>query len=202
MAAHRMRWTTRGSGEPVVLVHSSGMSSRQWRRLADSLASTHQVVVPDLLGYGQSTPWPEGERAHFALDQLALEALVDRVVARTGERVHIVGHSYGGFLALLVALHRATFVRSVTAYEPVSFRVLRSAKTWERSNSRERASAPSACAKSSCVAAPSKRASTVGMRSTSDTALSTRSGAPTAGTQATGPIDSSVLVQTNVVSSG
>lgn len=125
LGGHRMRWTTSGSGaETVVLVHSSGMSSRQWRRLAETLAATHRVVVPDLLGYAESSPWPEGERAHFVLDQLALEALIDRLAAAGG--VHLVGHSYGGFLALLVALHRPAAVRSVAAYEPVSFGVLRS----------------------------------------------------------------------------
>ena len=118
---HRMRWTPRGQGEPVVLVHSSGMSSRQWRRLGDALEKTHTVIAPDLFGYGQSTPWPLGERAHYVLDQLAIEALIDRL----GDRVHLVGHSYGGFLALLAALHRPR-VRSVAVYEPVSFGVLRS----------------------------------------------------------------------------
>jgi pimeloyl-ACP methyl ester carboxylesterase len=122
---HRLRWTPRGSGEPVVLVHSSGMSSRQWRRLGDRLSTSHLVVVPDLLGYGASTPWPREEHAHFAIDQLALERLVDRLVREAGT-VHLVGHSYGGFLALLVALHRPGAIRSVAVFEPVSFGVLRS----------------------------------------------------------------------------
>ncbi len=122
---HALRWTERGQGETVVLVHSSGMSSRQWRRVSDALEPRLRVVLPDLLGYGESSPWPSDERFHFTMDLLALEALIDHLVAERGP-VHLAGHSYGGFLALLVALHRPRALRSIAVYEPVSFGVLRS----------------------------------------------------------------------------
>jgi len=122
---HTLRWTERGAGEPVVLVHSSGMSSRQWRRIADALEPRFRVVLPDLLGYGASSPWPPEERFHFTMDLLAVEALLDRLVADHG-RVHLAGHSYGGFLALLAALHRPHALKSIAVYEPVAFGVLRS----------------------------------------------------------------------------
>ncbi len=122
IADHAMRWTARGEGVPLVAVHSSGMSSRQWRKLETELAPGLRLVAPDLLGYGESSPWPVAERFHFVLDQLAIE----RVIEAQGEPVHLVGHSYGGFLALLVALHHPGRVRSVSVFEPVSFGVLRS----------------------------------------------------------------------------
>jgi pimeloyl-ACP methyl ester carboxylesterase len=125
LGKHVLRWTERGAGDPVVLVHSSGMSSRQWRRLESELSTTHRVVMPDLLGYGDSTPFPDDDRFHFVLDELALERLVDQLATEAGP-VHLVGHSYGAFLALLVAIHRPAIVRSVAVYEPVSFGVLRS----------------------------------------------------------------------------
>lgn len=120
-----LRWSERGTGEPVVLIHSSGMSSRQWRRIADALAPRFRVVLPDLLGYGESSPWPRDERFHYTMDLLAIEALIDHVVATYGP-VHLAGHSYGGFLALLAALHRPRALRSIAVYEPVSFGVLHS----------------------------------------------------------------------------
>jgi pimeloyl-ACP methyl ester carboxylesterase len=125
VAGHTMRWTERGEGPRVVLVHSSGMSSRQWRRIAELLASRFRVVLPDLIGYGHSSPWPRGEQFHFSLDQLALQAMLDRLNDDDGP-VHLAGHSYGGFLALLAALHRPRALRSIAVYEPVSFGVLRS----------------------------------------------------------------------------
>jgi predicted GNAT family N-acyltransferase/alpha-beta hydrolase superfamily lysophospholipase len=109
-----------GVGEPVVLVHSGGFSARQWRRLAQSLEATHHVLAPDLLGYGASSPWPNGKPFHLRQDLGALEMLVDSLAGR----VHLVGHSYGGLLALKVALSRPSRVQSLSVFEPVSFGVL------------------------------------------------------------------------------
>ncbi len=108
-----------GSGAPVVLVHSSGMSGRQWRRLAATLVErNYRTVVPDLSGHGRSPPWPETTSFDFAIDVAQLVALV----AAEPEPVHLIGHSYGGFLALLVA--RAVPVRSLVLYDPVAFGTL------------------------------------------------------------------------------
>ncbi|NMO22160.1 alpha/beta hydrolase [Pyxidicoccus fallax] len=109
-----------GSGPPVVLVHSGGFSARQWRRLGEALAPTHRTVIPDLLGYGESSQWPVGAPFHFRQDLTALEALM----ARVGQPVHLVGHSYGGFLALQLALARPASVKSLAVFEPVAFGVL------------------------------------------------------------------------------
>ena len=45
-----------------MICRSSGMSSRQWRRLEAELSSTHRVIAPDLLGYGESSAFPDTER--------------------------------------------------------------------------------------------------------------------------------------------
>ena len=109
-----------GAGDPVVLLHSSGMSSRQWRRLADRLAPTHRVIAPDLLGSGNNPPWPDGAPFHFDDDLAALEHLL----AGIGGRVHLVGHSYGALLALKLAQRDPARVRSLAAYDPVAWGVL------------------------------------------------------------------------------
>lgn len=112
----------RGAGDPVLLVHSSGFTSRQWRRLAEALAPTHRVLAPDLLGYGDSSPWPDGEPFELEQDVAALAGLVD------GEApVHVVGHSYGGLLGLQLALAHPDRVRSLAVYEPVAFGILHEA---------------------------------------------------------------------------
>ncbi|HVK83411.1 MAG TPA: alpha/beta hydrolase [Kofleriaceae bacterium] len=102
--------------DTVLLIHSGGFTSRQWRKLADRLAPSHRVLTPDLLGYGP-TPWPAGRPFHFTEDLAMLATLFD-------EPAHLVGHSYGGFLALKLALEYPDRVRSLAVYEPVAFGIL------------------------------------------------------------------------------
>jgi pimeloyl-ACP methyl ester carboxylesterase len=107
-------------GEGVVLLHSGGMSGRQWRRLAERLAPTYRVVTPDFLGSGENPPWPDGSAFDFHMDVAAVKELIDA----TGAPVHLVGHSYGGLVALTVARERPEVVRSVAVFDPVAFGVL------------------------------------------------------------------------------
>jgi pimeloyl-ACP methyl ester carboxylesterase len=108
------------SSQSVLLVHSGGVTSRQWRKLVAALSPTYQVLAPDLLGYGASGPWPLGDRFHFRQDVAHLESILNDAKAP----VHVVGHSYGGFLALKLALDRPAAVRSLALFEPVAFGIL------------------------------------------------------------------------------
>jgi len=106
-----------GEGEPVVLVHSSGMSARQFKLLRAAL-SEWRVLAPDLIGYGESAPWTEPGPFDIRRD-------VEVVLAAAryaGAPVHLVGHSYGALLCLRAA--REMPMRSLALYEPVAFGVL------------------------------------------------------------------------------
>jgi pimeloyl-ACP methyl ester carboxylesterase len=107
----------RGAGPAVVLVHSSGMSSAQWGPILPRLAPLYSLHAPDLLGYGGTDPWPDPDHFDLAEDV----AIVDAVLAEVGD-AHLVGHSYGGLLALHAAAGRP--VRSLSVFEPVAFGVL------------------------------------------------------------------------------
>ncbi len=114
----------RGQGDPVVLLHSSGMSGDQWRRTADALLSDgKRVLVPDLLGSGRSPVWPAGQPLDFLDDVAVIDQLLHQLVPRVGP-VHLVGHSYGGLIALRVAVLAPERMRSVVVYDPVAFGVL------------------------------------------------------------------------------
>jgi len=111
------------SREAVVLLHSSGMSARQWGRLSSLLDPVHQVEAPDFLGSGDNPPWPDDRAFHLEMD---IDLIEKRVRAR-GRPAHLVGHSYGGLIALLLAVRSPDLVRSLAVYDPVAFGVLHDA---------------------------------------------------------------------------
>ncbi|HEY2336508.1 MAG TPA: alpha/beta hydrolase [Burkholderiales bacterium] len=118
----RIEFLDGGAGEPVILLHCSASSSEQWRALAERLARSYRVLAPDFYGCGASDRWREGAFC------LANEAeIVYALLRRAGSRAHLIGHSYGGAVALQAALRRGAAVRSLTLIEPVAFHVLREA---------------------------------------------------------------------------
>ena len=109
-----------GSGPAVVCLHCSASTSGQWRPLMEQLAGRYRVVAPDLYGCGKSPAWT-GERPMWLDDQIDLLA---PAFERAGERFHLIGHSYGGAIALKAALRFTKKLESLVLYEPVLFSVL------------------------------------------------------------------------------
>lgn len=100
----------------VIALHCSLGSGRQWDRLAQELGSRHQVIAPDISGYGSN--------AGSLVLPTTLAEEIDALSPRIGENsapLHIVGHSYGGALAFKIATdpRYASRVRSLTLIEPV-----------------------------------------------------------------------------------
>jgi len=117
----RVEYSEQGSGEPVLLLHSSGSSSGQWRTLIERLSARFRVIAPDLYGCGGTAPWPG--RGAF---QLAHEAeIACALLGKIGEPAHVVGYSYGGATALHLARMRSDLLCSLAVIEPVAFHLLR-----------------------------------------------------------------------------
>ena len=109
-------YTDDGQGDPVVLVHSSVSSNRQWRALTEVLKDRYRVLALNMYGYGETTPWPgTSAQTLYAQAQLVL-GLCDGL--RLGSRVHVVGHSFGGLVALKSAMLLGPRVGNLILFEP------------------------------------------------------------------------------------
>jgi len=109
-----------GTGAPVLLLHGSASAAVMWIPVIDALKSRFRVIAPDLIGYGRTDSWPDGHG--FGVDDEL--RLVEPLLPHAPAGVHVVGHSYGGVVALHLALAGRVPIRSLTLIEPVAFFVL------------------------------------------------------------------------------
>jgi pimeloyl-ACP methyl ester carboxylesterase len=105
----------------VIALHCSGGNGRQWRSLAERLDDSYRFIAPDLIGAPGGGTWT-GAGAFRLADEAA--GLVEMIDHHDGP-VHLVGHSYGGGLALHIAAMRPHRLASLSLYEPSAFHLLR-----------------------------------------------------------------------------
>jgi len=107
---------------PVVMLHASLSCRSQWDPLARKLAPRFHPLGLDLVGYGGDALPPPGPS--FTIDD-EVRHVQTRITASIGaRRYHLVGHSYGGLVALRLAQRYPAQVVSLSVYEPVAFRLL------------------------------------------------------------------------------
>ena len=114
-------YTEDGTGETVVLIHSSVSGNRQWRTLVDALKERFRVLAINLFGYGETSPWP-GARLQTLSDQAEL---VLTLCEETQGPIHIVGHSFGGSVAAWAAAMLGPRAGRLVLLEPNPFYLLR-----------------------------------------------------------------------------
>ncbi len=92
---HELWYLDSGQGPAVMFIHGLTSSSRNWTHLVDKLNSDHRVLAPDLFGHGAS----EKLMGDYSLGAHAatLRDLLDRLEI---DRVTLVGHSFGGGIAM------------------------------------------------------------------------------------------------------
>lgn len=88
-----------GQGRPILMLHGLGASTYTWRKIVPALARTHRVITLDLKGFGRSDKpfdlaYSPNDHAELVLAFIRKTHLSD---------LTLVGHSYGGAIALIVA---------------------------------------------------------------------------------------------------
>ncbi|WP_299395280.1 alpha/beta fold hydrolase [Pelagibius sp.] len=115
---------------PVVALHCSGSDARQWRHLAASLDLPFHLIAPSFLGADGRLDW-HGAHPFALADEAA--PILERIDALNAP-FHLIGHSYGGGVALHIALQRPHAVTSMTLYEPSAFHLLKAAGAAEEAS--------------------------------------------------------------------
>ena len=91
--------------ETILLLHGLAGSSKTWDGVIEQLAEHHDVIAPDLLGHGESAK-PRGD---YSLGAFA-SGLRDFLTVLDVERVTVVGHSFGGGVAMQLAYQHPQFI--------------------------------------------------------------------------------------------
>jgi pimeloyl-ACP methyl ester carboxylesterase len=114
---YRLAYLEYGSGEPVVLIHGALSDYRVWLHQVEDLRRDYRVIAPSLrasfpnsLSRSPNTPaaetWSDADDVIELIEHLAVG------------RVHLIGHSGGGAIALDIAVRRPDLLRSLILEEP------------------------------------------------------------------------------------
>jgi pimeloyl-ACP methyl ester carboxylesterase len=106
---------------PVIALHCSCAGASEWYSLADALGDDYQLLAPEHYGSATNGAWTGEHDFTLADDAARAIALMDA----SQRKVHLAGHSYGGGVALHVALARPSQIASISIYEPSAFHLLR-----------------------------------------------------------------------------
>ena len=103
-----------GKGEPLLLIHGLGSSSRNWEKQVNYFAEKYRVITYDLRGHGRSSkpPGPYSMRG-FAEDAAGLLTALEAAPA------HVVGISMGGMIAFELAAYYPDLLKSLVIVNSV-----------------------------------------------------------------------------------
>jgi pimeloyl-ACP methyl ester carboxylesterase len=117
----RVDYDVCGAGPTIALVPGSCSTGAAWRPVIAAWEGQFRCVTTSLLGYGQTA-----ERRTAQDPGISHEAeILDSVIRKAGGPVHLVGHSFGGLVALAVALRNRVDLASLSIVEAPAVELLR-----------------------------------------------------------------------------
>ncbi len=116
----RLAYIEAGSGSPIVLLHGNPTSSYLWREVIPPLLDRGRVIVPDLIGHGDSDKLPASdgpERYRFEVAYAYLDKLLRAIGA--DQNVTLVLHDWGSALGFHWASLHPNQVRAIAYMEAI-----------------------------------------------------------------------------------
>lgn len=110
-----------GTGRPIVLLHGFGATRQTWLNIQETLSKQHELHLVDLKGFGESPHPNDNDYTIFSQANLVQE-LIHRTALKD---ITLVGHSFGGGIALLTALkleaERPGVLRNLILFDPIAY---------------------------------------------------------------------------------
>lgn len=106
-----------GSGDPVVILHGIPTNSYLWRNAIPPIVEERRVVVPDMLGYGNSSMHDGFDRSIRVQEEMITDLLATLDV----ESVSLVGHDLGGGVFLRYAVHHPAVVEKLVLSNSIAY---------------------------------------------------------------------------------
>ena len=116
----QIAYVEEGSGAPIVLLHGNPTSSFLWRNVVPELVQSGRVIVPDLIGQGDSDKLPASEGPGRYTLEVAygyVDGLLEAIGAN--ENVTLVIHDWGSGIGFLWAMRHAAAVKGVAYMEGI-----------------------------------------------------------------------------------
>lgn len=106
-----------GSGGPVVFLHGIPTNSYLWRDVIGPIAAERRVIVPDMIGYGNSSMFDGFDRSIRAQEETITELLSTLDI----ETPSLVGHDLGGGVFLRYAAHHPDAVDELVLSNSIAY---------------------------------------------------------------------------------
>ena len=127
IAGKKMAVIDEGSGEPIVFLHGNPTSSYLWRNIAPNFKETNRIIVPDLMGMGDSEKLDgiDNPDCNLMGHYDFLDQLLDKL--EIGNNIHFVIHDWGCALGMIYARLNSEKIKSITFMEGIAIPL-----TWEK----------------------------------------------------------------------
>lgn len=116
----KLHYLDEGEGPPVVMLHGNPSWSFLYRTLAEAVAPTHRVIVPDHIGCGLSDK-PDDSRYAYTLASRVedLERLLDHLGVR--DQISLVVHDWGGMIGSAFAARHPERIAKLVVMNTAGF---------------------------------------------------------------------------------
>lgn len=120
-------WLEVGQGTPIVFLHGSWQDSSQWLPVIEQLSHDFHCLAPDLMGFGES----ETPDVHYSI-AFEAECLAEFLTTLKLQRVYLVAHSLGGWVAASYALKHLEQVAGLVLIAPEGLQLRENRDRWSK----------------------------------------------------------------------